>query len=127
MTITLEALFLPFKESHMSGKLLLPRVMTGHTGAPPKYESTRHGRYFGAIACHSRHRSSTWIGVCHPVMAIAQAGLRLPESICNYTRCSVAEKDAARFRSTYWSKMEAVSSRHKHVYFAHSSRHKPPC
>src|SRR5450759_4186524 len=120
MTFTMAALFLPFKESRKPGKLSLTRILACCPCTPPKYESTRHGRYFGAVARHSRHRRSTWIGVCHRVIAIAQDCLRLPESICNYTRCSVAEKDAARFRSTYWSKMDAVSSTLKHVYFAHS-------
>src|ERR1039457_2783155 len=115
MTVTMAALFPPFKESRMPGKLSLPRAMTGYIGAPRRY-----GQYSGAVARHSRHRRSAWIGVCHRVIAISQACLRLPESICKYTRCSVAEKDAARCRSTYWSKMEAVSTRHKHVYFAHS-------
>src|ERR1019366_2079812 len=100
MTVTMAALFLPFKESRMSGKLCLPRVMTGYPCAPPITNDLlrflqlsqmasgliRHGRYSGAVARHARNYCAVGVGVCHRVIAIAQAGLRLPESICNDTR-----------------------------------------
>src|SRR5450759_2265721 len=101
MTFTMAALFPPFKESRKPGKLSLTRILTCCPYTPPKYESIRHGRYSGAVTRHARNYSAVGVGVFHRVFSVAQSGFPSPERIYNYTRCSAAEKDAARFRGTY--------------------------